>query len=293
MSVLATIGCFDGVHLGHRYLLEQVVRHAASRGLDPVAITFDQHPAAVLGRQIPPMLTPLDTKLRLLATCGLSRVIVLPFDQQMAALTAREFLDHLRQKYDVRALVIGYDHHFGRRQAGEGFAEYSQYGRECGVELILATELPDISVSSSAVRRALLCGDIQTAAALLGRPFVLQGKVGKGQQLGRTIGFPTANIEPESQMIIPARGVYATTARLADGTSHPAVTNIGCRPTVAASDALSVETYIINYGGNLYGESLEITFRSRIRDERRFDSLEKLRAQIAADVAAAQKLPLE
>lgn len=293
MPTLATIGCFDGVHIGHRHLIHQVVSHAAERGLDPVALTFDQHPAVVLGRQAPLLLTTTAQKLQLLSTCGLSRAIVLTFDRQMAGLTAHQFIVHLAQRYDVRALVIGYDHHFGRPQPGEGFEQYCQYGRQEGVEVILATEFPDHAVSSTVIRRALLAGDVAAARRLLARHFVLQGSVCRGQQIGRTIGFCTANISVAPQLLVPATGVYATIARLADGTSCPAVTNIGHRPTVLSDGQITIETHLLDFAGDLYDQPLDIAFVSRIRDEQRFGTLQALREQIGADVSAARSLLLQ
>lgn len=230
---VATIGFFDGVHRGHQFLIDEVKTEAAKAGLQSLVITFDRHPRQVLQQSYQPqLLTTLDEKLRLLSLTGIDDIYVLHFTQDMAALTAKEFMSQiLHDKLNVRKLVIGYDNRFGHNRA-EGFDDYVQYGRDLGIEVIQAHpfEISGVKVSSSVVRAFLNGGEVEMAKRCLGRPFMLSGTVVRGFQEGRKMGFPTANLQTAEGLLIPADGVYAVKVKVCDtGKWLPAMTNIGTR----------------------------------------------------------------
>lgn len=287
LSVVSTIGFFDGVHRGHLCLIRQVQEEARRRGAGSLLITFDRHPRAVFAPEsVPPLLTTPEEKLALLRATGADDIYTLPFDREMASLTAREFMQQvLRDQLGVQALVIGYDHHFGRPQ-GEGFEEYRALGRELGVDVVLAHELEGEHVSSSAIRRALGAGDVSTASELLGRPYTWTGCVVHGHAVGRQLGFPTANLTalvPEK--LLPANGAYAVIIN-----RQPAILNIGCRPTINNGIDTSVEAHILDFEGDLYGQTLTVSFIARLREERRFSSEEELALQLQRDKETAERL---
>ena len=290
--VVAAIGFFDGVHLGHRHLLEQVHREAASRGLSAAAITFAQHPRSILCTDYKPrLISSLSEKIHHLAAERLDTCFVLNFTPFMASLSARQFMEVLRKKMNVRCLVIGYDHRFGCRRS-ETFFDYVAFGRELGIDVVQATELPadGESISSSAVRRALECGDVKRASLCLGRNYVMETLVVSGRKIGRTIGFPTANLQPcDPLRLIPARGVYAVRVRW-ENMCHGAMLNIGCRPTIGKALEQTLEAHIFDFNGDLYGLHLTLEFVERLRDEHTFASLDSLRQQLAADAACAKNI---
>ncbi len=272
--MLATVGTFDGVHLGHRYLLERLRREAAARGLRPLAVTFDRHPLSLVSPAIaPPSITAADEQADALRAEGVE-VLRLPFTQEIRTMTGGEFLEMLHRDHGVKALLLGFNNHLGSDRTTSPYAE--------GVELVRCEELPEhTQVSSSTIRALITGGNIIQANKLLGRPFALSGKVVSGKQLGRTIGFPTANVEIAPGQLLPAPGVYEATAL-----GLPAVVNVGSRPTVDRPGApLSVEAHLIGFNGDLYGHTLRLEFTGRIRDEQRFPSVEALKEAIAADVA--------
>ena len=305
----STIGFFDGVHLGHRYLLRQLNREASSRGLKSMAVTFDRHPREVVqaGWQ-PQLLSTLDEKVELLSQTGIDALVVLRFDEAMAALPARQFMgDVLHVQLHSDLLLTGYDNRFGHGRT-ESFADYECYGRELGMEVVCAHPLSlradtgsaptpaDVHnqeeevLSSSLVRRLLSAGDVARAAKCLGRHYSISGRVVHGERNGHALGFPTANLKPsDPQRLIPSTGCYAVVATLADGTRHHAMTNIGTRPTFHGQ-GLTLETNIFDETGEIYGQQLTIDFVSRLRDERTFDSLEALATQLAADRQEAERL---
>ena len=210
-SIVCTIGFFDGVHRGHEYLIRQVLDEARGRGARSLLVTFDRHPRTVFApASTPALLTTAPEKMALLRATGVDSIFVLPFDRAMAALTAREFMQQvLRERLGVTALVVGYDHHFGRPQ-GETFDDYVAIGREVGIDVVPARELEGEHVSSSAIRRALEGGDVAAAARLLGRPYTWTGRVVHGRGIGHRLGFPTANLEAVApEKMLPARGAYA------------------------------------------------------------------------------------
>lgn len=299
MFKAATIGTFDGVHRGHRYLLAQLREQAARRGMSTMALTFLQHPATTLGRPAPPMLTTMVDKLDRL-TDEVDDVEVLDFDADMARLTAREFMQYLRDHYGVRLLLLGHDHRFGRPSPDD---DDERDGRELGIEIVRALPLPISetdptlgTISSSAIRRALIEGRLDDANDWLGGPHVLSGPVVRGHQVGRTLGFPTANLRCDQ--LLPKAGVYAVWVTempdmfpepvLIPERGLPALLNIGHRPTVQNGSELSVEVHIPGFSGNLYNRYLRLDLLRRLRDEQQFPSLEDLRSQIQRDLAALQ-----
>lgn len=282
-----TVGSFDGVHRGHVAMITEARELAASRGLPLTVVTFARHPRLLFsGSDAPFLLTSTDDKLSLLERAGVERCLLLPFDNAMASLTAEEFMhDILLQRLGVRMLAVGYDHHFGRPQTGEGISQYVGYGREMGVEVVLLHPYtPDgQKISSSRVRGELAAGDVEAAARMLGRNYSLQGRVVHGEALGRRLGFPTANISLlEPLQLLPLDGVYECTIKVRLQ-SYRGVMNVGCKPTVNGSSR-TIEVFIIGFDGDIYGEPVVVEFVRRLRGERRFAGLDDLRAQIESDV---------
>lgn len=280
---------FDGVHLGHRSLIADVCNAASARGCVPTIFTFDIHPLEIIApERAPKLICPLERRIELLHEAGIGRVEVLHFDHDMRQLSAEDFMDMLHRRYNVEALVIGFNHRFGHG-ASASTGDYREIGRRTGIEVIQAKECARAGISSTAIRLMLAQGDVEHAEALLGRPFRLSGPVEQGHRLGRTIGFPTANIHVTPRIILPAPGVYAAKATLPDGSVRPAMVNIGVRPTVdnSPNPPVTVEAHIIGFSGNLYGQQIALDFNSFLRPERRFASTDALSAQLAADRDAA------
>ena len=283
-----TIGGFDGLHLGHQYLLSQVKDAAAERQAKSMVITFRRHPSATLRpRQPVRLLTTLDDKLALLQSLGIDYVTVLDFTPQMAAMPARQFMAHiLRDKLHATALLMGYDHRFGH-QSRETFADYQHYGTLLGIEVIQALELPapqGLHVSSSAIRQALTDGNITLANQLLGRPYSLTGTVAHGQRIGHTLGFPTANITPcEPLQLLPRHAAYVVRATAA-GTTHIGMLYIGSRPTFRSLTEQRIEVHLLDFHGDLYGQPIRIEFLSYLRDEQHFQTPADLQRQLQADL---------
>lgn len=285
MPVVCSIGFFDGVHRGHQFLIQQVKDEARRRGVRSLLITFDRHPRSVFAPDsVPPLLTAAEEKMSLLRATGVDDIFVLPFDSSMAALTASEFMEQvLRQQFGVTALVIGYDHHFGRPQ-GEGFEEYVAFGQKNGIDVVQAKELEGEHVSSSAIRYALEQGDVEQAARLLGRPYTWTGRVVHGHAVGRQLGFPTANLETtDEQKLLPKNGSYAVLAGKWKG-----MLNIGRRPTLDNGSDISIEAHLFDFHGDLYERTLTLSFIARLREEKRFSSETELARQLEADKASAK-----
>lgn len=282
---VATIGFFDGVHRGHRFLLGQVCRAAAARGLAASVITFPVHPRKVMqpGFQ-PELLTTRDEKVALLADTAVDYCIMLDFTPDLARLSAKQFMAILKRDYRVEALVIGYDHRFGHNRS-EGFDDYVRYGRELGVEVIPAQAYSagTMTVSSSAVRSLLREGDVVGAATCLGYPFFLNGTVVNGHRIGRKIGFPTANLRVgDAEKLVPADGVYAVHVFLG-GQQYAGMLSIGRRPTVNNGSDRSIEVHIFHFDADVYNQPMRLSFVRRTRPELKFDSLEALVAQLHKD----------
>ena len=287
--MIATIGFFDGVHIGHCHLINMLKKVARERGVESCVITFDRHPRQVVQPEwCPERLTTLEEKTQLLEATGIDRCEVLHFDREMANQSAHDFMLHtLKEKLGVSILVTGYDNRFGHNRS-EGFEDYVRYGKEIGIEVIKGEELTDGSnnVSSSSIRRMLKEGRIEDATRCLGREYQLTGTVVGGEHIGRTIGFPTANIRPDdSSKLIPANGVYAVDvwSQAGDINRERAMLNIGTRPTFNGT-ATTIEVHIPHFAGNLYGSTLSIAFLRKIREERKFDSPEALVEQLNKDL---------
>ena len=294
MEYTATIGFFDGVHRGHRFLIERLMADARSHGLQSMVITFDEHPRRVLGSDFQPrLLTTLDEKCRLLAQTGIGRTEVLHFDRQLAQLSARRFMaDILRGRLGVRRLFIGYDNRFGHNRE-ETFADYVRYGRELGMEVVQTPQLEPSGrhISSSVVRHDLEQGALADANEALGYTYFLSGTVVGGEHVGRSIGFPTANIEPSSaDKLIPRAGAYAVGVRIDDEEQErPAMMNIGTRPTFG-SHRQTLEAHLLDFHGDLYAHRLTVSFSHWLRPERAFDSAEALVRQLEKDRTAALRI---
>ncbi|MDE5872073.1 MAG: riboflavin biosynthesis protein RibF [Muribaculaceae bacterium] len=286
MEKAVTIGTFDGVHKGHRLVLKTLKKEAALRGLQPVAITFDRHPLELVApERAPGNLTSTDRKAELIRQEGVEPLI-LPFNEQLRGMRAYEWLDHIHRKYGVKLLVAGYDNTFGSDGIDMSIADYKAMGESIGIDVISAPE--EEGVSSSAVRKAVKNGDIVKAAALLGHRPEIEGKVMSGFHVGHEIGFPTANLQISSRVAMPATGVYAALAFVDDAIEGlPAMVNIGYRPTFEGtgkeSTHLTVEAHIIDMEEELYGKKIRLELLDRIRDERRFGSVEALVEQLHKD----------
>lgn len=284
MGIIATIGFFDGVHRGHRFLFEQLRQIAQQRGLSPLVVTFRQHPREVLQSDyVPQLLTTLDERMSLLR----SSLNVQLFDfSEIKDLTAEQFMLRLRDELDVRVLLMGYDHMFGSDRLRHT-ADYVRIGQRIGIEVVSIREFVDGEwhISSTEIRQALQNGNILVANELLGYSYSLTGMVVEGNRLGRTIGFPTANIRPDDpNKIIPKSGVYAGQITFtSSSTRHSAIINIGTNPTVGNTEQ-TIEVHIPNIDADLYGQRLTISFTRYLREERKFDSLRALQEQIQTDL---------
>lgn len=287
---VASIGFFDGVHRGHLCLIEQLRDEAVRRGMGSLLVTFDRHPRTVLSpSQVPPLLTTLEEKERLLRETGVSEIAILPFTLELSRLSAREFMEQvLRRELGVEVLILGYDHAFGH--GGGSLDDYVRWGRETGIEVVRAHELSSLMVSSSKCRRLIEEGDVRGAAEMLGRFYTLSGEVVRGFHVGHELGFPTANLQVDAEKVMPRNGAYAVWATLADGERRGGMLNIGTRPTIGNGETTSVEVNLLDYDGNLYDQRLTVEFVARLRDERRFDSRSELMSQLAYDEAAAREL---
>jgi len=292
----ATIGFFDGVHRGHRYLIERLKSEARRRGLATMVITFDRHPREVLcAGWHPQLLTTTEEKRQLLLSTGIDRLVVLLFDEGLSRLSARDFMSQQLKPLGVDLLLTGYDNHFGCRTANsqEGFADYQAYGRELQIEVTAGEPLAEgeLRYSSSLVRRMLSQGDVAGARHCLDRCYALSGTVVHGEQIGRSIGFPTANIQPEeSRKLIPSNGVYAVRA----GIDHESPTiggimNIGCRPTFGGHER-TLEVHLLDFNADIYGHRLNVSFIDCLRQEQHFDSPQALAVQMQKDAAMARKI---
>ena len=283
-DMLLTIGVFDGVHLGHQYLISQLTEHTRRQNLLSGVVTFRQHPREVLSPQTKlPYLTSLAEKVSLLKNEGVDAVITLSFTRELARLSVRQFVSLLKKYLRMRGLIIGPDFVLGRNREGNADT-LRKLGQDMSfrVTVIPPVRVNDEMVSSTAIRDALADGDMKKVASLIGRSFSLQGRVTTGAGRGSELGFPTTNLDIDPKQALPAEGVYATWAHI-DDKAYQSMTNIGRRPTFGGNGR-TVETYILNYQGNLYGRELKIDIVERLRGEKRFDTVEELKKQIAEDV---------
>ncbi len=311
-----TIGFFDGVHRGHRFLIEQLKEIAFKKGQQTMVITFERHPRQVLQASWQPqLLSSLDERIDLLRTTGIDVLVVLRFDKAMAALSARDFMEKvLYHDLHAETLLTGYDNRFGHDRS-EGFTDYVAYGREIGMEVMACSpydihpnkDLPvssshsteadkrmdnkDLRVSSSIVRRLLVEGDVERAADCLDRYYTLTGKVVHGEQIGRTMGFPTANIQvADPCRLIPANGVYAVNVEIeGHETLYRGMMNIGMRPTFEGHRQ-TLEVNIFDFNGDIYDNQVTVAFLKFLRQEQTFDSPEELKKQMEQDALRAQTL---
>lgn len=290
-KTVITIGTFDGVHIGHQKILEQL-NELKGGEQDSMILTFFPHPRRVLDQSNDiKMLNTLEEKIALLEEFGLDRLIIEPFTQEFSRLTALEFVrDILVNRLHLKKLVIGYDHHFGRNREGN-FEQLTEYGELYGFEVveIPAQEIESVSVSSTKIRKAIESGDMQTANSYLGYPYRLTGDIVKGQGLGRKINFPTVNLEiTEDYKLIPLKGVYAVRTRLGNQ-DICGMMNIGYRPTVGGSDR-TIEIHLFDYQGDLYGVRMQFEVLARLRDEKKFESVEALSEQLRRDETKTRSL---
>ncbi|MDR3340196.1 MAG: riboflavin biosynthesis protein RibF [Candidatus Symbiothrix sp.] len=282
-EIAATIGFFDGVHAGHRFLIEQL--KALANGLPSHAITFWQHPQITLQNGYNPfLLTTLDEKLYQLSTTGIDYCLLMDFTQSLSELSAGDFIRNvLRKQLQVRTLLIGYDHRFGKNRT-ESFPDYVRYGKECGMDVLQAMELPDatVHISSTQIRNSLSKKQIAEANRMLSYSYTLHGKVIPGNQLGRQIGFPTANLEVEKTKMIPGEGIYAVWVYW-ENNQLPGMAYIGYRPSVSSFGERRIEVHLLDFSGDLYGKTLRLEFIKFLRDDQYFGSLEELSRQLSLD----------
>lgn len=280
---VATIGMFDGVHTGHRFVLQHVAAEAERRGLLSMAVTFDH----TLHRE--QVLTPLDTKVRLIRETGIHRVEVLAFTDALRQMSARQFMQQvLRDRLGVQVLLTGYDNRFGHNRQ-EGFDDYVRYGQQLGMEVVSLPPAPSAgaggAVSSSLIRQLLSEGRVDEASRCLGYPYAISGRVVHGQHIGTGLGFPTANLLPDmAAQLIPANGVYAVRSGQLKG-----MMNIGTRPTFG-SHQRTLEVHFLHYHADLYDRPLTVEFVRRLRDEQPFDSVEALKEQLQKDAIQAEQI---
>lgn len=283
-AMLLTIGVFDGVHVGHKYLISQLIEQAREKDLLSGVITFRQHPLEVLSPQTElSFLTSLSQRVELLKNEGVEEVFPLSFTPELAQLSARQFASLLRRYLRMYGMVVGPDFALGRKREGN-VDTLRALGQEMDFRVTVMSPIRTNGevVSSTAIRNALADGDMKRVHNLLGRPFSLQGQVTTGEGRGVELGFPTANLDIDPKQALPAEGVYATWA-YTDDEAYQSMTNIGKRPTFGGKNR-TVEVYLLNYDKNLYGRELRIEITERIRDEKRFDSVDELKKQIAEDV---------
>lgn len=285
MDRVIALGTFDGVHLGHLQLIDTALQVAKEKGQRPLIYTFSNHPAEVFGPK-PRLLMAGSARLKALS--ALCETVADPFDRACAALEPAQFTRMLVERFSMKTAVAGFNYTFGSGGAGD-IPVLQSLGREMGFAVY---EVPprtyqNVPVSSSRIRAAVEGGDMETAAAMLGRPFSLSGRVGAGKAIGHSLGFPTANLSMGEDLVLPATGVYAAWAILEDGVHRPAVTNVCANPTMGGEE-ITVETHILDTRENLYGQGLEIAFARRLREVRRFPSREALAAQIGKDVTEAR-----
>lgn len=283
--IAITIGTFDGVHIGHRKILEKVINHAKTSDLRSAVLTFFPHPRMVLQKDVDiKLLNTLDEKISILEEMGLDLLVVHPFTKDFSRLSATEFVrDILVNKLKSKKIIIGYDHRFGRNR-NANINDLIAFGNtlDFSVEEIPAQEIDDVSVSSTKIRKALEEGDVETANSYLGYPYMLTGAVKQGKGIGRQLNFPTANVHiSESYKLVPKNGVYIVKSFIADKMVY-GMMNIGYNPTVNGKEE-TIEINFFDFEGNLYDKEIQVLLLHRLRDERKFESLDALKAQLSKD----------
>jgi len=292
-----TIGAYDGLHHGHQSVIAQVREIAKARGARSAVVTFDRHPATIVRPEsAPKLLTDHDQRMELLELTGIDAAVVLPFDDKQSQESPLAFIERVLVKcLRTECVVVGEDFHFGRNREGN-VALLREIGQTYGfdvepIHLVCRDDGVDEPVSSTAIRRALAGGNVAMAARMLGRPFEARGKVVSGDERGRLLGFPTANVEVPNRVCVPADGVYAGWYERPDGTVHPCAINLGRRPTFYEhADHSLLEAHLLDFDGDLYGEQAKVRFVDFLRSERKFDGIEALIEQLQLDIAHARRI---
>ena len=284
-KTIVTLGTFDGVHIGHNAILDKICKVAKHENLESIILTFFPHPRKIVSNNYDiKLLNTIEEKSVLLEKIGIQNFIIHPFDKTFSELSPREFVTQvLVEKLNIQKIIIGHDHKFGKDRAAD-FNDLINFGKEFGfeVEEISAQQINEVSVSSTKIRNSLLEGNISLANKYLGYPYILTGNVVKGNQLGRTIGFPTANIEiPEDYKLIPKNGVYIVTANVNDETVF-GMMNIGVKPTLE-ENKLSIEVHLLDFDKDIYNQKIRVHILERLRDEQKFESFEALKLQLEVD----------
>lgn len=296
-ETVITIGAYDGLHLGHQAVIEEVRRRAIERNCRSAVVTFDRHPAVIVRPEsAPQLLTDHEQRLELLDETGVDAAVVLPFDEEQSHEPALAFIERVLVKcLNTKLIVVGSDFHFGRNREGN-VGLLREVGVTYGFEVAPLVLVPradgvDEPVSSTAIRRALAGGNVEMAAAMLTRPFEARGKVVAGDQRGRLLGFPTANVEVPNRVCLPADGVYAGWYERPNGDVHACAINLGRRPTFYEhADHSLLEAHLLDFEGDLYGEAAKVRFTNFLRSERKFDGIDALVAQLQTDIAHARDL---
>jgi riboflavin kinase/FMN adenylyltransferase len=287
---ILTLGVFDGLHLGHQRIMATVVERAKAIKAVPTAITFDPHPRAVLQPEnAPPLLQTLDQRLGALEFLGIEQTIIIRFSREFAATNAEDFLrDIIRERLQAKEVFLGKGFAFGKGRAGN-IGLLRAMSKELGffADEVEEVQLRGQRISSSQIRQLLLEGKVNLARRMLGRPYGVEGRVVHGQQRGRTIGFPTANLMTNNR-VVPRAGVYVT-ATLIEGVWRRSITNIGVRPTFEQAAQPTIETFVLDWDGDLYGDVIRVRFLHRVRDERKFGGIEELKTQISGDLRRAER----
>lgn len=284
------LGFFDGVHIGHGALLRRTAERAQQLGIKPAVVTFDRPPKEVVtGQPVALINSPQERHDLIRRLYGIEQVIFAPFDEKMMTMPWQDFITEvLVKQYGAVHLVAGHDYHFGHKNEGDPEKLRQKCAElDLGCDIIPKVELHGTTVSSTLIRALIEQGDVAQAAAYLGHPHTMRQTVQHGKRLGRTIGIPTINLAVPDHVLTPKRGVYVSRVCLENGKSYPGVTNVGVRPTVSQSGIVSVETFLLGFDGDLYGQTVRLEFFRRLREERPFGSLEELKNQIQKDVAAS------
>ena len=300
-NAVVTIGTFDGVHTGHQQIIAQLRSEAAAINGETVIITFHPHPRRIVDGAAHPvqLLTTLDEKLLLLEQYGVDHVVVVPFDTAFANQTAEAYVEHfLFEKFHPHTIIIGYDHRFGKNRQGD-YRLLENYGQQLGfiVKEIPEQVLNEVTISSTRIRKAIVQNDIQTANRFLGHPYFFEGRVVEGNKLGRTIGYPTANLQiADAEKLVPGNGVYVVTVSVLTGASRAdaaaaikGMMNIGVRPTVGGLNK-TIEVHLFAFDTDIYGKNLRVFVHHHLRDEQKFNGLDALKAQLAEDKKRAAEL---
>lgn len=289
-KVCLAIGFFDGVHLGHQQILRQTIADAHQHGGLPLVLTFDKHPNVVVAPdKAPPLVYSLPQKLRAIQSLGIENILLIPFDQKFSGQSGEQFVHGLaRDLRKIHSICVGADFVFGHHRGGN-VVLLKKLGAELDFQVhgLSAVSLDGQAVSSTRIREVIRTGNLDDASQMLGRPYAISGKVIPGDKLGRQLGFPTANLDVAG-LVLPPNGVYAGVARQ-EGRLYRVALNIGLRPTVTAGSQVRVEAHLLDFDGDLYNRELEIEIGDKLRDEKKFASLEELKQQITRDIAAARE----